>query len=123
MKPVPLLFALSLLGCATAPVPASDNSTASIGQVAIVNGLRIRPTRLMEDSRCPASVQCVWAGRVRLLVDATRGDGLYAERVLTLGEPQNIEWGMLTLLAVHPPKMAPGATDPQAYRFTFSFER
>ena len=77
----------------------------------------------MEDSRCPASVQCVWAGQVRVLVDATRGDGLYAERVLTLGKPENIDWGWLTLIDVQPQKQAPANTDPRAYRFTFRFER
>ncbi len=123
MKRISLLALLALAGCATVPAPAMGGATAGVGEVATVGGLRIRPVELLEDSRCPASVQCVWAGQVRVLVDVTRGDGAHQRRDLTLGQPQNIDWGMLTLADVQPPKLAPGTTDPRAYRFTFAFVR
>jgi hypothetical protein len=116
-----LMAALATSGCAT--IGAQPVQAVSIGETAIVAGLRVRPVEVLEDSRCPASVQCVWAGRVRLLVDVTRGDGAHQQRDLTLGEPQNIDWGWLTLATVEPPKQAPGTLDPRAYRFTFSLRR
>ncbi len=121
MKRTPLLALLALAACATVP-SAPHQPTAGLGQAATIAGMRIRPLELLEDSRCPALVRCVWAGQVRLLVDVTRGGGAHQQRELTLGQPQNIDWGWLTLADVQPPKLAPGATDPAAYRFTFRFE-
>ena len=119
MKRMLLVALLALASCATAPVPPASGPSAAIGKAAAVDGLRVRPIELLEDSRCPASVQCVWAGQVRLLVDITRGDGAHQQRELTLGAPQNIDWGWLTLTDVAPAKQAPGSIDPGAYRFTF----
>ena len=121
MKRTPFLALLALAACAAVPViPAGP--TASIGEIASVAGITVRPIELLEDSRCPASVQCVWAGQVRVLADLTRADGAHQQRDLTLGKPQNIDWGMLTLVDVQPPKLAPGNTDRRDYRFTFRFE-
>ena len=122
MRRTPFLALLMLAACATVPrVPVGP--TAAIGETASVGGIRVRPVELLEDSRCPASVQCVWAGQVRVLVDVYRADGAHQQRDLTLGKPQNIDWGTLTLVDAQPPKLAPGRTDPGAYRFTFRFER
>lgn len=121
MKRTPLLALLALAACATVP-PASAGPSAAIGGTATVGGLQVRPLELLEDSRCPALVRCVWAGQVRLLVDVMRGNGAHQQRELTLGQPQNIDWGHLTLTDVQPPKLTPGATDPATYRFIFRFE-
>ena len=121
MKPAFLLALLALGACTSvAAVPAGP---AAIGQVTAVESLQVRPLELLEDSRCPASVQCIWAGQVRLLVEVTRSDGAHQQRELTLGKPQNIDWGLLTLADVQPAKVTPGTTDPRQYRFTFRFER
>ena len=115
-----LVAPLALSACASLPTPPPDRPTAAIGETAIVGGIRLRPIELLEDSRCSANVQCVWAGQVRLLVDLTRSDGAHQQRDLTLGIPQNIDWGWLTLTQVAPPKLAPGTLDPRGYRFTFT---
>ncbi len=123
MKHASLAVLLALAACATVPALAPGGPTAAMGEIAAVGGLRIRPIELLEDSRCPALVRCVWAGQVRVLVDVTRSDGAHQQRDLTLGRPENIDWGTLTLADVQPPKLAPGSTDPSAYRFTFTFVR
>jgi hypothetical protein len=120
MKLIPLLALLALAACATVPPGGSAGPTAAIGEVATVGGLHVRPIELLEDSRCPASVQCVWAGQVRVLVEVTRSDGAHQQRDLTLGRPQDIDWGWLALADAAPAKRAPGQIDPRAYRFTFT---
>jgi len=85
-----------------------------------MDGLNIRPISLVEDSRCPIDVQCVWAGRVRILAELGPDE---LQREMTLGEPATIGEGRLTLVAVQPAKAAGASTDPRAYRFTFRFER
>lgn len=124
----PLVTALALGACATTPPapppPPPPGPTAALGQVAEVGGLRLRPTELVEDSRCPAQVQCVWAGRVRIITAIERPSG--GETVnagLTLGEPVAIDGGQLTLVAVQPDKGFPGSIEMARYRFTFAFQR
>lgn len=122
MKHTPLLALLALAAYATMPPPVSAGPTAGFGQVAAVESLRVRPLALLEDSRCPASVQCVWAGQVRIRAEISSANGREI-RELTLGKPINVGGGTLTLVAAEPPKAVPGTTDPRQYRFTFRFER
>lgn len=57
---------LFLVNCAsTRPV----EGPVRLGQIAAVNGPRVRADRVIEDSRCPSDVQCVQAGR--LIVQVT----------------------------------------------------
>jgi len=122
MKRVPLLFLLALAACATVPPPASAGPTAGIGQVAAVESIRVRPLALLEDSRCPASVRCVWAGQVRIRAEIMSRSGREV-REMTSDKPVTVAGGTLTLVEVEPSKVAPVATDPRAYRFTFRFDR
>ena len=122
MKRIFLLGVLALAACATLPPPASAGPSAGIGKVATVETIRVRPLALLEDSRCPASVRCVWAGQVRIGAEIMSRNGREV-RELTSDKSVAVAGGMLTLVAVEPPKVAPVATDPRAYRFTFRFER
>ncbi len=126
-RALPLFAALALSACATPPPPPPPpppGPTAALGQVAVVNGLRLRPIDLVEDSRCPAGVECVWAGTVRITADIAAPDRSEAVNTsLTLGKPVAIQGGRLTLVDVAPQKSFAGSIEPARYRFTFSFER
>ena len=119
MKAALPLFALALAACATVP-PASAGPTAALGQQAYVDGLRVRPLAVIEDSRCPMNVQCVWAGRIIVRSEVTGGSWQQV-RDLELGKPIQIADGQLTLVAAEPGTMAGVKTNPQAYRFTYAF--
>jgi hypothetical protein len=118
MKAATAFAALALTGCATVP-PAATGPTAGLGQVAVVDGIRIRPIEVVEDSRCPALVRCVWAGR--LVVRARmNGPGWTQIRDFELGVPQAVDYVRVTLISAEPQKAAPGEIDSRAYRFTFA---
>lgn len=119
-RALPLIVALALSACATVP-PASAGPTAGFGQVAFTGGPRVRPRLLIEDSRCPNNVQCVWAGRLIVRADVF-GPTWSQSRDFELGKPQPIADGQMTLVAAEPSKMAGTQTDPLAYRFTFRFD-
>ena len=112
------LVSIALAACATVP-PASASPTATFGQQAVVGPLRVTPLKVVEDSRCPINARCVWAGRLILRVDV-RGSG---RRDLTLGEPQSVAGGKLSLVAAEPGKMAGAEGNPPANRFTFEYQR
>ena len=118
MKLVPGLLALLLAACATVP-PANSGPTAGLGQYATVNGLRIRPIEVVEDSRCPANVQCVWAGRLVVRARMT-GPGWTQIRDFELGVFQAVDRYRVTLISAEPSKATPGEIDRRAYRFTFA---
>jgi hypothetical protein len=116
-----IFLAAALLGaCASVP-PAAAGPIAALGEVARVGGLHIRPLRVIEDSRCPANANCVWAGRLVLRARVeTPGRG--ETRDLTLGVPIDLDVGRLTLVAAEPNRVAGREADPSVYRFTFSVD-
>lgn len=117
------LFApLALAACATTgPAPSSGTGIAGFDRTAAVGPLRITPLTLVEDSRCPQDVRCIWAGQVRITARIRGREGVRT-RELTEGKPVAIGAGMLTLEAVSPPSAQPGALIPRsAYRFGFRY--
>ena len=122
---VPIVAAALLAACSTKSTPPPPpGPSGGIGEAILVNGLRLRPVDVVEDSRCPTNVQCVWAGRVRISVriGAPDGSGIEA-RELTLGEPIIVQGGTLTLARVEPEKKFAGSIEREAYRFTFTYSR
>jgi hypothetical protein len=101
-------------------MPRSDGSDVGLGQEAMVDGPVIKPTAVLEDSRCPMNARCVWAGRVRVKMLWVRSQG-DQEFELTLGEPKALGDGNITLTSVRPDKRTDLTLEPSDYRFSFSF--
>ena len=60
---------LALAGCATTSTPDSDGiARAGLDQRVYVDGPWVTPLAVVEDSRCPVGVQCISAGRTRVMV-------------------------------------------------------
>jgi hypothetical protein len=97
-------------------------SGARLGERVLVDGPAVTPLEVLEDSRCPADVQCAWAGRLRIRTAVHLGSG--DQRLdLTLGEPMQVADGMLELVEVQPVPATAGSTiAPADYRFTFRFD-
>ncbi len=96
-------------------------SVARLGERVQVDGPAVTPLEVVEDSRCPTGVQCVWAGRLRLLVKVHLGAGDQT-RELVLGEPVQVADGTLELVEAWPQPAAGEAIAPADYRFTFRFD-
>lgn len=73
-------------------VAAGLNETADLG-----GGLTVTPLEVLEDSRCPANVDCVWAGQVRLRVNISG-----AEAELISDQPLTTPNGAVVLAVVRP---------------------
>ncbi len=120
MKPLLPLAFLALASCATVP-PAQAEGPVGLGQTAYTNGLNVRPIAIVEDSRCPINVMCVWAGRLVVRSEVIAGSWRRTLD-LELAKPQPIADGAITLVAAEPSKMADSPIDPRSYRFTFDFQ-
>jgi len=110
---------LFLAGCAsTRPV----EGPVPLGQMAAVNGPRVRADRVIEDSRCPADVLCIQAGR--LIVQVTVFGGGWSKQFdLQPGVPVHVADGNLTLIEATPlPRTTRPRTRMRSYRFTFNFQ-
>lgn len=111
-----------LTACATTGSAEPREGPVAIGQTTYVDGPRVRPDKVIEDSRCPADVQCVWVGR--LVLRATVTGGNWSKVLdLELGKPVHVADGALTLVEVTPQRMTGGAkpAKPEPYRFRFTF--
>jgi len=84
--------------------------------------VRIVPTEILEDSRCPEDVTCVWAGTVKIRALLTSGLGT-ANQVFELGQPITTEAEIVTLVAVEPGALSEPAIPQSAYRFIFEISK
>ena len=115
---------LALAAAITAlPVGVAAHAIATqarLGQwVEVAPGVSVEPLKVIEDSRCPQDVSCVWAGRL-VLSARVRDHGRIQTVKLALGMPQKIGRGRLTLERVTPERTAKGI-NPQRYRFGISY--
>jgi hypothetical protein len=139
---------LALAGCAAGAGPGSENKveagtrsgsdvpaylaalearfsapgvvTAGFGRSARLGDVTVRPLAIVEDSRCPQDVRCVWAGRLRLRVAITPGP---AAAELTIYEAYALpRGGTITLVVAAPERwdrVPPGIDLHAPARFGF----
>jgi hypothetical protein len=113
---------LMLASCATVPAGADADGViwARLGQTVTVDGPRVTPIRVLEDSRCPMEARCVWAGQVRLQVRIRTGSGSTVREIVS-NRPLPVADGTLELVSVMPPKSTQHPTRNRDYRFGFNF--
>ncbi|WGF93640.1 hypothetical protein [Aequorivita marisscotiae] len=60
------------------------------GETVVLKGISIKFLEVVEDSRCPTGVDCIWAGRAKVKVAVT-ANGNTEEKILTFGETRSGE--------------------------------
>ena len=68
-----------------------------IGESVVVQGVSLSFVEVLEDSRCPEDVTCVWAGRARIAVRVKAPGREPESKMLIFGEVQGDESDDLTL--------------------------
>lgn len=106
-----------------APAPGTKVTvSAKLGESVTALGETITPVKVLEDSRCPSDVQCIWAGTVRVDGTAQGGMGL-GQLTFELGKMNTTEVNSITLVDVKPyPKSTTTIAD-EDYVFTFEVVR
>lgn len=114
---------LPITACTSISTGTPAWPTAGVGQVARLEGVQVHPLRLIEDSRCPVRVRCVWAGRLRIeAVIQYKGGSEELRREVTLGEAIALPEGNLTLTEASPAPKKGQPKSSKAYRFRFMLE-
>lgn len=99
-----------------------------VGQEVRVGGsvLRIAFLEVVNDSRCPSNVMCIWAGDAVVRVGAAFGMGPTVPYELhTSLTPSSVDLGSyrLTLMRLDPYPVAPGPIEADRYVATFRLQR
>jgi hypothetical protein len=124
-----VVVAVSVGACQKSPPPAptqqqgqaTSEVTLRVGQATFVENIEISFAGVLEDSRCPVDVACVWAGngQVALGVGPPRGSQGPTERVLlntTQGEQSGESWGLrVTLVDLTPAPRSTQSIPPEDY--------
>ena len=120
MKYLVFPVTLALSACVGPSLPADAyplmqpaEITVRLQETVRAGGITIRPLRIVEDSRCPGEVQCVWAGRL-VLTTRIDGNGWSETSDVTTGVSHETHGRTLILTRASPEKKAnqpPSATD------------
>lgn len=104
------------------PAPAVKGNEARIGGTVIIDGVKITPLEVIEDSRCAVDTTCVWAGTVKIKAKIER-DGQVEEKVLTLSaveQPMRAGNANVLFKDVKPVKISGQTIKNSDYIFSFS---
>ncbi|UVI39030.1 hypothetical protein [Qipengyuania spongiae] len=98
--------------------PLPPGTPVGIDQAVRVGELVVTPKKVIEDSRCPETARCVWAGRliVRTRID---GAGWRDTADITLGETYGAHGRVIALVSGLPEKSAEAETPAETYRFVY----
>ncbi len=101
MKPFlfPLFFFVVLIATAqNGPLEVPEiGIRIPMGETVVVQGVSLSFVEVLEDSRCPEDVTCVWAGRARIAVTVKAPGRELETKTLIFGEVQGDESDDLTL--------------------------
>jgi hypothetical protein len=128
---VPLLLAVSLVACKSGGAAASR--AASLDQeiqlapkeqaVFDPHGLTVEFVRVIEDSRCPTDMTCVWAGEVKVQL-STRIDAAEAEQhEIKAGQDATVGELRLFVVKVEPERISTREISADEYRVTLKVSR
>ena len=119
------LALLSLSACAVIPdTPrvngdaATQGTPVAIGKPVWTGDAILTPLSVVEDSRCPENVRCVWAGKLTVSTRITSTHWAQTAN-LTLGEQHEVLGRTYVLVSGTPEKRGEEAIPADTYRFTF----
>jgi len=123
-----LFMCLALAGCGAAPArepPTVDlgaEVTLAPGEGVAVNNarLKVRFVGVIEDTRCPRDVNCIWAGEVRVQLEIYAISQSRAE--LLEGGSTVVGQNRVTLVRVEPQPVSTAKIVAQDYRATLKID-
>jgi hypothetical protein len=136
MRSLGVVFAFLVLSCHSSPTDPGGSIATRDATIALAVGgsnqvdanLRASFAQVVEDSRCPASVVCVWQGNGAVRLDVTAGGGAQAITLNTAGgtafpREASVAGYTFTLVQLDPQRSTPDPVPAQQYRATIRITR
>jgi hypothetical protein len=136
MRSVGVVFALLVLACNSSPTDPGNSIPARGATIVLQFGssnqvdtdLRVSFAQVVEDSRCPASVACVWQGNGAIRLDITTGRGAQSATLNTAGgtsfpREASLAGYTFTLVELDPQRQTTDPIPLQQYRATIRVTR
>lgn len=118
------LILLPLLAACAAPAREpirSHRGEAAIGEELRLGAHTIKPVAILEDSRCPATLHCIWAGQLRVALTWLLPGGAAHPIEISLGQSASLAGGRLLLETASPDPEEGEPIAPERYRMRFVF--
>lgn len=127
---VPLLLTVALVACRSAGAPAAHEAALNQdillapGERAVFGAqkLDVEFVRVVEDSRCPSDVTCVWAGEVKVQLSTRVDAGAAVQYEITAGQHATVGELRLVVVQVQPERVSTREISPEEYRVTLKVE-
>lgn len=128
---VALLLTATLAACqstgAPAPHVASLNQEIQLAPreqaVFAQQGLNVEFVRVVEDTRCPTDVTCVWAGEVKVQLSTRINAAEAVQHEITVGQSATVDGFRLIVVQVQPERISSRQISPEEYRVTLRVEQ
>ena len=128
---VSLLLIFTIAACRSAGAPgahaASLNQEIQLApqeQAAYESqGLTVEFIRVVDDSRCPSDVTCVWAGEVKVQVATRTGTAEPVQHEIKAGESATVGAFRVAVVNVQPVPVSTRQIPPEEYRVTLKVEQ
>lgn len=125
-----LLLTVTLVAChsTSAPAPHAASLKQEIqlapGEQAAYQqqGLSVEFIRVVDDSRCPSDVTCVWAGEVKVQLSTRINAAEAVQHEITAGQQAPVGTFRLTVVQVQPEPISTRPISPEEYRVTLRVE-
>lgn len=101
----------------TGRIRAPEEAVLSVGQTATLAGVSVTPNKV-NDSRCPADVQCVWAGTVTASVLLELNGETQTVDIGLDVEPVEFGGYLVSLVSVEPTRGSGPSLEQDTYRLT-----
>lgn len=100
------------------PADQPGHAYGGLNETIRLGDLTVRPLEVIEDSRCPVDVDCVWSGRLVLRAEVS---GVSGNATISTQEPFALPGGgALVLATVWPYNYHHGGGPREPYRFGFT---
>jgi hypothetical protein len=126
MRYIATLITLAALAACTSSsgpnVALNQEFTLGVGGEADIEGtsLSLRFIRVVTDSRCPANVECIWAGNAQIALETINGSARGTAALNTFDGAREIAVGQFrdSLVSLVPVPVDPGTIESGDYRAT-----
>ncbi|KND50327.1 MAG: hypothetical protein AB198_01990 [Parcubacteria bacterium C7867-003] len=103
--------------------PKSGDLDVKIGESKRLGNIKVTLDAVLSDNRCPADVQCIWAGNITTKVSLSYNNLIIQKELASDAEPLNFSGFNFSIKSVTPASDSRWQINPEDYVVTFHIEK